>query len=81
MTTPASRQPPTSARAKRAVQRPAWLQLGLAVLSALIYWFGPTQPYQLLDLYQQPLLDLRRVTEGYPEKLWPWHWRRSRPAN
>jgi alpha-1,6-mannosyltransferase len=45
--------------------------LGLAVLSALIYWFGLTQPYHLFDLYQQPLLDLRKLTEGYPEKLWP----------
>jgi len=45
--------------------------LGVAALSALIYWFGLTQPYHLLDLYQQPLLDLRKLTAGYPEKLWP----------
>ncbi len=45
--------------------------LGLALLSALIYWSGLTQPYHLAELYQQPLLDLRKLTEGYPEKLWP----------
>ena len=41
------------------------------MLSALIYWFGLTKPYHLFDLYQRPLLDLRSLTEGYPEKLWP----------
>jgi hypothetical protein len=45
--------------------------LGIAIFSALIYWFGLTQPYHLADLYQQPLLDLRKLTEGYPERLWP----------
>jgi hypothetical protein len=30
-----------------------------------------TQPYHLFELYQRPLLDLRHLTEGYPEKLWP----------
>jgi hypothetical protein len=44
---------------------------GLASLSALIYWLGLTQPYHLFNLYQQPLLDLRKLTEGYPEKLGP----------
>ena len=53
------------------IQRAALGLLGLAVLSALIYWFGLTQPYHLFALYQQPLLDLRHLTEGYPEKLWP----------
>ncbi|CAG0932351.1 hypothetical protein TFLX_02557 [Thermoflexales bacterium] len=65
MTTSTSFQPPTSN-----LQRPALL-LGIAIVSALIYWFGLTQPYQLFDLIQQPLLDLRKLTEGYPEKLWP----------
>jgi hypothetical protein len=55
----------------RSVQNATVALLGLATLSALVYWFGLTQPYNLLDLYQQPLLDLRRLTEGYPEKLWP----------
>ena len=53
------------------LQRPTLVLLGLAVLSAFIYWFGLTQPYSLLDLYRQPLLDLRKLTEGHPEKLWP----------
>lgn len=66
MTASASLQSPTSNR-----QRPILVLLGLAVLSAFIYWFGLTQPYSLLDLYRQPLLDLRKLTEGHPEKLWP----------
>jgi hypothetical protein len=66
MTTPASRQPPPLN-----LPRPAWQLLGIAATSALIYWFGLTRPYHLLDLYQRPLLDLRAFTEGYPEKLWP----------
>src|SRR3974377_2094812 len=66
MTTPASFQPPTSN-----LQRPAWLLLGSVVLSALVYWFGVTQPYHLFNFYQQPLLDLGSLTQGHPEKLWP----------
>ena len=64
--------------ASAALQRPhftartaALVLVGLAALSALIYWLGLTQPYHLFDLYRQPLLDLRALTEGYPEKLWP----------
>jgi hypothetical protein len=40
------------------------LLLGIAALSALIYWFGLTQPYLLFDLKQRPLLDLRSLTQG-----------------
>src|SRR5512143_3910946 len=56
---------------KSKFQNAALVLIGLASLSVLIYWFGLTQPYHLFDLYQQPLLDLRKLTEGYPEKLWP----------
>jgi len=56
---------------KSRIQKAPLVLLGMAALSALIYWFGLTQPYLLLELYQQPLLDLRKLTEGYPEKLWP----------
>jgi hypothetical protein len=55
----------------RSIQNTTLALLGLAALSALIYWFGLTRPYHLLDLYQRPLLDLRYLTEGYPERLWP----------
>ena len=68
MTAPTALQDPKSTRS---VQYTTLVLLGLAVFSALIYWFGLTQPYHLFDLYQQPLLDLRKLTEGYPEKLWP----------
>ncbi len=71
MTTLPSRQFSISRPARWAVQRPTLLLLGIAALSALIYWFGLTQPYHLFDLYQQPLLDLRNLTQGHPEELWP----------
>jgi putative effector of murein hydrolase LrgA (UPF0299 family) len=53
------------------VQNATVVLLGLTALSALVYWFGLTQPYHLFDLYQQPLLDLRKLTDGHPEELWP----------
>ena len=68
MTAPVAAQ---NSKSTRSVQNATLVLLTLGVLSALIYWFGLTQPYHLFDLYQQPLLDLRKLTEGYPEKLWP----------
>ncbi len=68
MTAPVAIQ---NSREASRIQNAALALLGLGVLSALIYWFGLTQPYNLLDLYRQPLLDLRKLTEGHPERLWP----------
>jgi hypothetical protein len=68
MTPPAAIQNP---KPTRIGQNATLALLGLGLLSALIYWFGLTQPYNLLDLYRQPLLDLRKFTEGHPERLWP----------
>ena len=66
MTTSTVTQSPNSK-----IRRPTLALLGIAALSALIYWFGLTRPYHLFDLYQRPLLDLRALTEGYPDRLWP----------
>lgn len=45
----------------------------ITTASALVYWIGFTQPYPLHTLYQQPLLDLyklSRIDASMPQKLW-----------
>jgi hypothetical protein len=43
---------------------------GAALLSALIYWRVFVRPYNLLELYRRPLLDLYRISKTDPMARW-----------
>ena len=46
--------------------RPASWFLVLSILSLLVYWFGLIRPYSLLSNYQEPLLDIGKLTLHQP---------------
>jgi hypothetical protein len=66
------------------------LLAGAAVLSALVYWLAFSRAYSLLDLYNQPVFDLRRRARAVPAARWwllaaflvqsGWYWLGLRAA-
>jgi alpha-1,6-mannosyltransferase len=53
-----------------ALQSPLVLLAGLVALNAAVYWLLFVRPWSLTDLYQSPLLDLRRISAGDPLARW-----------
>lgn len=52
-------------------QRTATVALGaVALLSALLYWWGFVQPFALLDHYERPLLHLHNFVKVKPSTHW-----------
>ena len=47
---------------------------GAAIGAVLLYWIALVQPYNLLDLYDRPLLDLYRISKEDPAARWPMLW-------
>jgi alpha-1,6-mannosyltransferase len=45
-----------------------------AIGAVLLYWIALVQPYNLLDLYDRPLLDLYRISKEDPAARWPMLW-------
>jgi hypothetical protein len=56
--------------ARVALQKPLFALGGLAALNAAVYFFLFVRPWNLLTLYQYPLLDLRRLSGDDPLARW-----------
>jgi hypothetical protein len=50
--------------------RSTWVLAGIALSSVLVYWLAFVNPYNLLDLYGEPLLDLKDLSESDPLAHW-----------
>jgi hypothetical protein len=92
---------PIFARGKAALQRaratvesrPILLLAALAICSASIYYFSFTRVFNLLELYDQPLLDMAHMSKSDPTHRWDvlasmlalgllywWGWRTAQRA-
>jgi hypothetical protein len=56
--------------AKAALQNPLFVLAGLVALNAVVYLLLFVRPWDLLTLYQRPLLDLRRLSVDDPLARW-----------
>jgi hypothetical protein len=54
----------------RVRDRSTWVLAGVALSSVLVYWLAFVNPYNLLDLYGKPLLDLKGLSKTDPLAQW-----------